>query len=75
MNATLPFTDTRSRSADLATLVDKRRDLSAQLAGINSEICMAVGDRDGARRYMQEMNAQTIARKAAQASALEASHG
>ncbi len=50
---------------ELAQLIDRRRDLAAQLAGVDLEIAMAVGDRDAARRHMQEMNAQTEARKAA----------
>ncbi len=50
---------------ELAQLIDKRRDLAAQLAGVELQICMAVGDRDGARRFLKEMNAQTEARKAA----------
>ena len=51
--------------AELAQLIDKRRDLAAQLAGVEMQIAMAVGDRDGARKHMEEMNAQTEARKAA----------
>ena len=51
--------------AELAKLIDKRRDLSAQLAGVELQIAMAVGDRDAARRHLKEMNAQTEARKAA----------
>lgn len=50
---------------ELAQLIDKRRDLAAQLAGVELQICMAVGDRDGARRFLKEMNAQTEARRAA----------
>lgn len=50
---------------ELAQLIDKRRDLAAQLAGVELQICMAVGDRDGARRFLKEMNAQTDARRAA----------
>lgn len=49
----------------LAQLIDKRRDLSAQLSGVELQIAMAVGDRDAARRHLKEMNAQTEARKAA----------
>ncbi len=51
--------------AELAKLIDKRRDLSAQLSGVELQIAMAVGDRDGARKHLKEMNAQTEARKAA----------
>ena len=50
---------------ELAQLIDQRRDLAAQLAGVELQICMAVGDRDGARRFLKEMNAQTEARRAA----------
>jgi hypothetical protein len=50
---------------ELAKLIDKRRELSAQVAGIELQIAMAVGDRDSARRHMKEMHAQTEARKAA----------
>lgn len=50
---------------ELGHLIDQRRALSAQLAGIEMQIAMAVGDRDGARRHLKEMNAQTEARKAA----------
>ena len=50
---------------ELAQLIDKRRDLAAQLAGVELQICMAVGDRDGARRFLKEMSAQTEARRAA----------
>ncbi|WP_440111725.1 neutral zinc metalloprotease [Acidovorax sp. BL-A-41-H1] len=50
---------------ELAQLIDRRRDLAAQLAGVELEIAMAVGDRDAARRHLHEMNAQTEARKAA----------
>ena len=51
--------------AELAQLIDQRRELAAQLAGVELQIAMAVGDRDGARRHLKEMNAQTEARKAA----------
>ncbi len=50
---------------ELAQLIDRRRELAAQLAGVELEIAMAVGDRDAARRHLHEMNAQTEARKAA----------
>lgn len=49
----------------LAELIDKRRAVAAQLAGLDLEIAMAVGDREAAQRAMKEMNAQTEARKAA----------
>lgn len=50
----------------ISELIDRRRALSAQLAGVNLQIAMSVGDRDAARQYMREMNAQTDARIAAQ---------
>ena len=53
---------------DLAQLIDECRELAAKLAGKELEIAMAVGDRDAAKRHMQEMNAQTAARQAAKAS-------
>lgn len=59
---------------ELAQLIDKRRKLAAQLAGVELQICMAVGDRDGARRHMEEMKAQTLARQGAKFAAWEASH-
>lgn len=58
----------------LAQLIDKRRALSARLAGVELQIAMAVGDRDGARKHMEEMQAQTMARQGAKFAAWEASH-
>ena len=58
----------------LAELIDKRRELAAQLAGVELEIAMAVGDRDGARRHLEEMKAQTLARHGAKFAAWEAGH-
>lgn len=52
---------------NLAQLIDERRDLAAKLAGKDLEIAMAVGDRDAAQRARKEMEAQTVARKAARA--------
>ena len=49
---------------DLAHLIDRRRELAARLAGLDGEIAMALGDRDGARKAMKEMEAQTLARRA-----------
>ena len=57
---------------ELAQLIDQRRELAAQLAGVELQICMAVGDRDGARRFLKEMNAQTEARRAARFACEEA---
>lgn len=59
---------------ELAQLIDKRRELAAKLAGVELQIAMAVGDRDGARRHMEEMKAQTLARQGAKFAAWEASH-
>ncbi len=59
---------------ELAQLIDKRRDLAAQLAGVELEIAHAVGDKDGARRHMEEMRRQTLERHAAKFAAWEASH-
>lgn len=50
---------------ELAQLIDKRRELAAQVAGLDLEIAMAVGDRDAAQRALKEMTAQVEARKAA----------
>ena len=48
--------------SSLGALIDQRRALAAQLAGVNLQIAMQVGDRDAARVYLNEMNAQTAAR-------------
>ena len=48
----------------LAQLIDRRREAAAIVAGLDVEISMALGDRDGARRHLKEMEAQTVARKA-----------
>ena len=58
----------------LAKLIDKRRELAAQLAGVELEIAMAVGDRDGARKHLEEMKAQTLARHGAKFATWEAGH-
>ena len=58
----------------LAELIDKRRELAAQLAGVDAEIAHAVGDKDGAHKHLEEMKAQTLARHAAKFAALEAGH-
>ncbi len=49
----------------LATLIDRRRALAAQVAGLDIEIAMALGDRDAAHRARREMEAQIGARRAA----------
>ncbi len=54
-----------NNDTELAQLIDKRRDLAAQLAGVELQIAMAVGDRDAAQRALKEMTAQVEARKAA----------
>lgn len=59
---------------ELALLIDQRRDLAAQLAGVELQIAMAVGDRDGARKHMEEMKAHTLARCGAKFAAWEAGH-
>ena len=46
----------------LATLIDERRALAAQLAGKDVEIAMALGDREEAQRALKEMKAQVEAR-------------
>ena len=58
----------------LADLIDKRRELAAQLAGVEAEIALALGDRDGARKHLEEMKAQTLARHGAKFAAWEAGH-
>ena len=58
----------------LTELIDKRRELAARLAGVEAEIALALGDRDGARRHLEEMKAQTLARHAAKFEAWEAGH-
>ena len=50
---------------NISNLIDKRRALAAQLAGVDMELAIAVGDRDAAQRALKEMNAQTGARMAA----------
>jgi len=48
----------------LAILIDERRALAAQVAGKDVEISLALGDRDAARRALNEMKAQISARHA-----------
>ena len=59
---------------ELAQLIDKRRKLAAQLAGVEVEIALAIGDLEAARRHLEEMKAQTLARQGAKFAAWEASH-
>lgn len=56
---------TPTKNQALAELIDLRRAAAAKLAGLDAEIALAVGDRDAARRAVNEMNAQTEARYAA----------
>lgn len=63
-----------SNDNKIAQLIDKRRELAAKLAGVDLEIAMALGDRDAARRAMDEQKAQTLARQGAKFAAWEASH-
>lgn len=46
-------------------LVDEIRDLQAQAAGKQVELCMLLGDREGAERAQREMYALIEARQAA----------
>ncbi len=55
-------------------LEDKRRDLAAQLAGVDLELAMARGDKEAARQHMEEMRRQTLERHAAKFAAWEAGH-
>lgn len=52
---------------ELALLIDRRRQIAAQLADLDIEIAIAVGDRDAAQRARHEMEAQVVARRAARA--------
>ena len=62
------------KDTELAQLIDKRRELAARLAGVEAEIALALGDRDGARKHLEEMKAQTLARHAAKFATWEAGH-
>lgn len=46
-------------------LIDEIRDLKSQAAGKQLELCMLLGDRDGAERAQREMFALVEARQAA----------
>lgn len=48
----------------LAILIDQRREKAAELAGLDMQIAMALGDRDLARKHLREMEAQVGARMA-----------
>lgn len=54
-----------SGDAELARLIDQRRELAAKVADLDLEIAMSVGDREAAKRALKEMTAQVEARKAA----------
>ena len=56
-----------TQDRNIAALIDQRRALAAQLAGVDVELAIAVGDRDAAQRALQEMKTQTEARYAARA--------
>ena len=49
----------------IQSLIDEHRNLLARAAGLQIQICMAVGDRDGAARAQAEMYAYVAARRAA----------
>lgn len=49
----------------LQTLVHRQRAHLIHASGIGIEICMLLGDREGAQRHRQEMEAQIAARDAA----------
>ena len=57
--------------ANLSLMIDRRRAVAAQLAGIDLEMAIALGDRDAAQRALREMNAQVGARHAARAVACQ----
>ena len=59
------MTARRYQDECIARLIDQRRELAAQLAGVDVQLAMAIGDRDAAQRHLREMNAQTEARRAA----------
>ncbi len=59
------MTARRYQDECIARLIDQRRELAAQLAGVDLQLAMAIGDRDAAQRHLREMNAQTEARRAA----------
>lgn len=48
----------------IASILDRRRALAAQITGVDLEFSVAIGDLDGARRAMHEMYAQIEARRA-----------
>lgn len=54
--------------ARMALLIDKRREKAAELAGVDIEIALALGDRDAAQRARKEMEVQIGARLASRES-------
>ena len=59
------MTAKRYQDECIARLIDQRRELAAQLAGVDLQLAMAIGDRDAAQRHLREMNAHSEARRAA----------
>ena len=57
--------DMQATDKEIAELIDESRALATQKAGVDMRLALAVGDRDAAYRHMNEMYAQTEARKAA----------
>lgn len=53
------------KQAAVAEILDRRRALEAQIAGVDVELAMAVGDLGAARAALKRMNCHTEARKAA----------
>lgn len=54
----------------IQSLIDQHRNLMAQAAGVQVQICMALGDRTGAEKAKAEMYAHIEARRAARAAGL-----
>ncbi len=54
-----------------AKLIDEIRELEAKAHGKRMELCQRLGDMDGMKLHMREMNALTKARRAAAAAAVE----
>jgi len=59
-----PVASVLCADARIARLIDEHRELVALAAGKQIEICMALGDRDGAQRARKEMEANAGARRA-----------
>ena len=54
----------------IQSLIDQHRNLMAQAAGVQIQICVALGDRTGAEKSKLEMYAHIEARRAARAAGL-----